>query len=224
MPLNVEEKARDGEVVHTGNIHVQSSGILNPQCGVSPDKSSDTDLSSVRRMMGKCRLFSPLQHMTGGHTAPPTAEVPTGDTHGGTRTPAALVGALRVAGLILPLCGGETRVTLSVHVTGQHRPTAGELTAVGRRGVVAHADALLAGFEEAGPLVAPQVAQLGVVPYHHVSGTHLFQRAQAEPAQVLGPHHRQTVLTGETGGHVTRPTACGSVVTGEKSSVMMQEQ
>lgn len=76
-------------------------------------------------MLGKCRLFSPPQHMTGGHTAPPTAEVPTGDTHGGTRTPAALVGALRVAGLILPLCGGETGVTLSVHVTGQHRPTAG---------------------------------------------------------------------------------------------------
>lgn len=162
--------------------------------------------------------------MTGGHAAPPTAEVPAGDTHGGTRTPAALVGALRVARLIPPLCGGETRVTLSVHVTGQHRPTAGELTAVGRRGVVAHADGLLAGFEEAGPLVAPQVAQLSVVPYHHVSGAHLFQGAQAEPAQVLGPHHRQTVLAGETGGHMTRPTVCGGVVTGEKSSVMMQEQ
>ena len=41
------------------------------------------------------------------------------------------------------------------------------------------------------------VAQLGVVLQHHPAGAHLLQRAQTEPAQVLHPHHRQTVLTGE---------------------------
>lgn len=64
-------------------------------------------------------------------------------------------------------------------------------------GVVAHADFLVTGSEEAGPLVAPGVAELRVVLQNHLPGTYLLQRAQTQPAEVLRLHHYQTVLTGE---------------------------
>lgn len=67
----------------------------------------------VKNCPFKVRLWlSPLQQVTDRHTATPAAEMPTGDTHGGTWTPAALVRALGVTGSILPLC--ETRTCSDV--------------------------------------------------------------------------------------------------------------
>ena len=142
--------------------------------------------------------FSPLQQVTERHTAPPAAEMPTGHTHGGTWTPAALVRALRVTGSILPLC--ETRKCSDViceEPRQLRRDSNQRLTADVGRGVAAHANGLVAGPEEAGPLVRLDVAELSVVPHRHLAGAHLLQRAKTEPAQVLRPQNHQTVLTGE---------------------------
>lgn len=48
-----------------------------------------------------------------------------------------------------------------------------------------------------GPLLRLGVAQLRVVLYYHLAGTHLLQGVQAQPEEVLGPQHQQTVTAGE---------------------------
>lgn len=72
-----------------------------------------------------------------------------------------------------------------------------KLTADVRGGVVEQADGLVAGSEEAGPLVWPGVAELRVVLHLHSAATHLLQRAQTQPAEVLRMQHQETVQTGE---------------------------
>ncbi len=83
-------------------------------------------------------------------------------------------------------------------MTAETNPThINKLTADVRGSVVAYADGLVSGSEEAGPLVRLGVAELRVITQHHPPGTHLLQRAQTEPAQVLRSHYRQTMLPGE---------------------------
>lgn len=66
-----------------------------------------------------------------------------------------------------------------------------------QRGVVAHADLLVAGFKEAFPLLGLGEAHVDVVLQHHHPSTHLLQRAQAQPKQMLQLNHCQTVLPEE---------------------------
>lgn len=90
-----------------------------------------------------------------------------------------------------------------------------KLTADVGRDVVAYGGGLLDGSEQVVPLVGPRVAELRVVPHQHPAGTHLLQRAQTEPAEVLRPHHRQTVLTAEERVHMTVVNSlwrCGQII------------
>lgn len=72
-----------------------------------------------------------------------------------------------------------------------------KLTADAGGGVALDCDGLIAGSEEAGPLPGVGVAELGVILQHHLPSTHLPQRAQPQPAQVLGSHHHKAVLPTE---------------------------
>lgn len=61
---------------------------------------------------------------------------------------------------------------------------------------------LVFGSEELGPVHGLGEAQVCVVLQHHMPSTHLLQRAQAKPAQVLHIYHHQTVLTESRAGHL----------------------
>lgn len=67
-------------------------------------KTCYTEVMSLRR------TCSPLQQVTEWDTAPPAVEMPTGDTHSWTRTPASSVCTLCVTGLVLLFCTRETHL------------------------------------------------------------------------------------------------------------------
>lgn len=60
------------------------------------------------RLIKRNWKFSPIQQVTGSHTLTPANKVAAGHAHVRTRTPAALLRALRVTSLVLLLCINDT--------------------------------------------------------------------------------------------------------------------